>query len=174
MRLDTPVESVENGIAFKTYRLGDNRSYLPIDKKAIVCDQFRDMIDVIEREAADEIRTVAQMLIDAGALTQPVFFQDVIDPEDIIDKPPTLRFRVSTSKHVGYVEVSYDRAADAFNVSILNDDMSVLSRETDVHIVMEGASDIGKIIMDAVDDGSWRIAPVEILKKAPARKAIAA
>ncbi len=174
LRLDTPTESIENGIPFKTYRLGDNRSYLPIDKQTIVCDQFRDMIDVIEREPADEIRTVAQMLIDAGALAEPVFFQDVIDPEDIIDKPPTLRFKVSTSKHVGYVEVRYDRAGDCFTVLVLNADMSIKSRNDQVYIAIDSPSEIGRIIIDAVDDGSWKIAPVEILKKAPARKAIAA
>lgn len=174
LRLDTPTESVENGVRFKTFCIGHNRSYLPIDKSTIVCDQFKDMIDVIEREKADDIRTVSQMLIDAGALAEPVFFQDVIDPEDIIDKPPTLRFKVSTSKHNGYVEIVYDRAGDCFTVSILNQDLSVLVRETEVYVAIDDFSYIGKVIMDAVDDGTWKLAAVEVLKKAPARKAVAA
>ncbi len=174
-RLDAPIEeNLGNGIVSKVYKLGEYRSYLPIDKASIVCFQFRDMINIIESERADDIPTVAQVLIDAGALAEPVFFQDVLNEEDICDKPPTLRFKVSTSKHTGYVEIRYDRAGDCFTVLVLNDDMSIKSRNDEVYIAIDSPSEIGRIIIDAVDDGSWKIAPVEILKKAPARKAIAA
>jgi hypothetical protein len=174
-RLDAPVETdIGNGIISQTFHLGEYKSLLPIDKSSIICPQFRDMIDVIERERADEVRTVVQVLIDAGANQAPVFFQDVLDEEDIIDKPPLLRFKVSTSKHTGFVEISYDRAGDSFTVSILNDDMSVSSRTSDVYIAVEGPSEIGKLILAAIDDGTWKVASVETLKKAPRTKALAA
>jgi len=173
-RLDAPIEEDCGTYITKTYRMGDYKSPLPIDKDLIACFQFKDMINIIDSERADSIRTIGQVLIDAGALAEPVFFQDVLDEEDIIDKPPTLRFSVSTSKHTGYFEIRYDRAGDCFTVLILNRDMTVLSCTEQVYIAIDGPSNIGKIIIDAVDDGAWKIAPVEILKKAPARKAIAA
>jgi len=52
--------------------------------------------------------------------------------------------------------------------------MSVLSCTEEVYIAIYGPSNSGKIIIDAIDDGARKIAPVEILKKAPARKAVAA
>lgn len=174
-RLDAPVATdLGNGIISQTYHLGEYKSLLPIDKATLKCPEFRDMIDVIERERADEVRTVVQVLIDAGANKHPVFFQDVLENEDIIEKPPLLRFQVQTSKHTGFVEISYDRAGDSFTVSILNQDMLVASRTTDVYIAVEGTSEIGKLIIEAIDDGTWKIAPVETLKKAPRPKALAA
>jgi hypothetical protein len=174
-RLDAPVKTdIGDGIISQTFHLGEYKSLLPIDKTSITCPEFRDMIDVIERERADEVRTVVQVLIDAGANQAPVLFQDVLNDEDIIDKPPLLRFKVATAKHVGHVEVSYDRACDSFTVSILKDDMSVASRTTDVFIAVEGPSEIGKLIIDAIDDGTWKIASVETLKKAPRTKALSA
>ena len=174
-RLDSPIETdIGNGIISQTFHLGEYKSLLPIDKASISYPQFRDMIDVVERERADGVRTVVQVLIDAGANLHPVFFQDVVDEEDVVDKPPTIRFKVSTLKHTGYVEISYDRACDSFTVSILNEDMTVASRTADVFIAVEGPSEIGKLIIDAIDDGTWKIAPVETLKKAHRLKALAA
>lgn len=173
-RLDAPIEENCGTYVTKIYHMGAYKSPLPIDKEKIACFQFRDMINVIESERADSIRTISQVLIDAGALAEPIFCQDVIDEEDIIDKPPTLRFAVCTSKHTGYVEIRYDRAGDCFTVLILNGDMTVLSCTEQVYIAIDGPSNIGQIIIDAVDDGAWKIAPVAILKKAPARKAVAA
>jgi hypothetical protein len=43
-----------------------------------------------------------------------------------------------------------------------------------VFIAVEGPSEIGKLIIDAIDDGTWKIASVETLKKAPRTKALSA
>jgi hypothetical protein len=174
-RLDKPeIVDSGNGIISHRFNLSEYRSYLPIDKKTIACPQFADMIDTIESERADEIRTIAQVLIDAGALKEPLFFQDVVDPEQIIDKPPTVRFRVSTQKFDGYVSIVYDRAMDSFTVVLLDPHLNSVSVDEHQFITLEGHSTLGQKIIELVDDGAWKIAPVEVMKKAPRIRATAA
>ena len=174
-RLDKP-ETVDEGNGYVTQRfiLGEYRSMLPIDKKSIVCPEFADMLRIIEEERADEIRTIAQVLIDAGALKEPVFFQDVTDPELIIDKPPTVRFRVTTEKFDGYLSVVYDRAMDTFSIVLADSQLNEIQKDDNQLITLEGHSTIGQKIIQLVDDGLWKIAPVEVLKKASRQRAEAA
>lgn len=170
-RLDKPDVVTENGIVTTRAILGEYRSYLPIDKKTVSCTELVDLIEVIENERADDIRTIAQVLIDAGALKEPVFFQDVKDPEEIISKPPTVRFRVATTKFQGYLSIVYDRAMDSFSIVLQDRDMNKSLEEPHQFITVEGHSVLGQKIIDLVDDGEWKIAPVEILKKAPRQRA---
>jgi hypothetical protein len=130
------------------------------------------MIDVIERERADELRTVGQVLVDAGAWTEQPTIQDVTDEDDIIDKPPTVTFRVTSTKADGHISVIYDRAMDSFDVVLKDLQGKELARKEDVYITPKGPSELGAAIMNMVDDGLWRIAKVEVLKKAKKVKAI--
>ncbi|MBK6616151.1 hypothetical protein [Ottowia sp.] len=173
-RLDKPEVVHENGFTSTRMILGEYRSYLPIDKKTIVCPEFKDMIEVIEDEKADDVRTIAQVMIDAGALKEPVFFQDVTDPEQIIDKPPTVRFRVSTQKFDGYLSILYDRAMDSFTIVLLDPQLNEIAKDEYQFITLEGNSTLGQKIIELIDDGQWKIAPVEVLKKAPRQRAEAA
>lgn len=173
-RLDKPEVVHENGYTTTRMILGEFRSYLPIDKKTIVCPEFKDMIEVIEDEKADGIRTIAQVLIDAGAIKEPVFFQDVTDPELIIDKPPTVRFRISTQKFDGYLSIVYDRAMDTFTIVLLDPQLNEVSKDENQLITLAGDSTIGQKIIGLVDDEQWKLAPVEVLKKAPRQRAAAA
>jgi hypothetical protein len=171
-RLDKPV-SVDAGDGFirTSFILGEYRSYLPIDKQAIICKELVDTIEVIENERADEIRTIAQVLIDAGALKEPVFFQDVTAAEEIIAKPPTVRFRVATTKFDGYLSIVYDRAMDSFRILLQDRDLKKWLEERNQFITITGPSALGQKIIELVDDGQWKIAPVEVLKKAPRQRA---
>lgn len=166
-RLDKPVEKVEDGWVTQTFILGEYRSYLPIDKDAIQYPQFKDMIEVIESERADEVRTIAQVMIDAGALAEPVFFQDVADEEDVVAKPPTVRFRVATTKFTGYLAIVYDRPADTFIIVLYDNNLVETARfDNQLITIDEEHSTMGQKIIELVDDGLWKIAKVEVLKKA--------
>ena len=54
----TDVEVSDDGnITTRVFAIGESKSYVPVDKASIVCQELKDMIDVIERERADELRT---------------------------------------------------------------------------------------------------------------------
>lgn len=175
LRLDTPrEEKVGDGVTVITRVFGESRTELPIDKSTVVYPQFLDMINMLETERADDIRSITQVMIDAGALLEPVFFQDVTDEEQVIANPPTVRFRVQTQKHSGYLSVVYDRAMDSYSILLLDKDLNELQRFDNEFVTLQGISTIGQRIIDLVDDGQWRIAPVEVLKAAPRRREAAA
>jgi hypothetical protein len=164
-RLDAPVHSDAGGYTVVTHILGETRTRLPIDASKLACPELRDMIDVLERERVDGQRTVVQMLLDAGASSAPIFVQDP-SPQDIVDRPPMLRFRVDTAKHRGYIAVRYIRVGDYFEVAVLDNELLDLSSAT-CFVVVKGLSDIGGVLLEAIDDGSWRMAKVTVLKRAP-------
>jgi hypothetical protein len=168
----TKVEQGEAGCTISTYIIGESKSYIPVDKESIVCQELKDMIDVIERERADELRTVAQVLVDAGAWMETPTVRDVLEEEDIIDKPPTVTFRVSSTKADGRISVIYDRAMDSFDLVLMDLDGKELVRQDNIYITPEGPSELGAATMSMVDDGLWRIAKVEVLKKAKQVKAV--
>ena len=163
-----------NGILTQTVLIGEYRSYLPIDKNSVVCPELREMIETVENERADGVRSIAQVLIDAGCLAEPVHFQDVPVDADIVVNPPLMRFRVITRKHDGYLEIVYDRALDSFSIVLLDTTKVEVSRQDFQFITPEGISTLGQAIIEAVDDGLWKIASVETLKKAPIRREAAA
>jgi hypothetical protein len=166
-RLDAPTETVtDSGLRMQSWTLGESRSRLPIDKESLKSMYLRDMIDQVETlDAGDGIRCMSQVLVDAGAWRHPVEF---VDPDDcdIIATPPALKFRVATAKHDGGFEIRYDRAADTYGLFLTGQDGAIVKQ-------CEGAlfDDIAGIAVDWLDDGSWRIAKVEILKPAPRTKA---
>ena len=168
----TKVEQSEDGnFTVRSFTIGENKSYVPVDKASIACQELKDMIDVIERERADELRTVAQVLVDAGAWLEKPTIQDVICEDDIIEKPPTITFRVDSTKAKGYISVIYDRSMDSFDVVLVDLEGKELERQENVYITPTGPSELGAAIMRLVDDGLWRVAKVEVLKKAKKTKA---
>lgn len=166
-RLDAPTEQItDSGLRLQSWTLGESRSRLPIDKESLKSQYLRDMIDQVETlDAGDGVRSMSQVLVDAGAWMHPVEFVDPHD-RDIIATPPALKFRVATAKHVGGFEIRYDRAADTYNLFLTGQDGGIVKE-------CEGAlfDDIAGIAVDWVDDGSWRIAKVEVLKPALRSKA---
>ena len=141
---------------------------LPIDKAALGCPELVHLIDYLERfDAGDGVRCLSQILVDAGAWKHPVDHVDPL-PEDIIETPPSLKFRVMTAKADGWIEYRYDRGLDCFGMYLTDAAGTTVRSETRVFF-----EQLAEITSDWIDDGSWRIAKVEILKPAP-RKARAA
>lgn len=168
-RLDAPKrEHASNGVCIETYTLGETRSRLPLQHDELRCPELRDLVEQIEQlPSPDGVRRLAQVLVDAGAGSMPIALVDP-EPEEIIDTPPSLRFRVATAKVDGWIEYRYDRGLDAYDM-VLTDAAGQTIREARTVFFDQ----IAGTTVDWIDDGTWRIARVEILRPAP-RKARAA
>ncbi len=168
-RLDAPTTEVAgNGVVMKTYKLGESRSVLPIDKDALRCEELKNLVGYIEAfDAKDGVRCLSQVLVDAGAFMEPVAYVDPL-PADIIDTPPSLKFRVKTAKVDGWLAYCYDRGMDTFNMYLTDLDGGAVKSADTVYF-----DQLAGITVDWIDDGTWRIATVEVLKPAPRRAAAA-
>lgn len=169
-RIDAPKEESRDGFRMQTFTIGVSESKLPLDVDALVCPELRDMIQQIEKLPADNVRTIAQVLIDAGAWQTAVTYQDP-EPDDIIDKPPTLRFGIRSEKHQGFLEVRYDRGLDLYDVVLTGLEGQEVTKVDNVTGV---DGQLAEVIVDLVDDGNWRLAKLEILKAAPKPKKLKA
>lgn len=169
-RLDAPKEGITDGIKFLTYKLGGNISQLPIEKTALKSQYLRDMIEQVEvLPAGDGIRTLAQVLVDAGATDELVTYDDPED-EHVFDMPPTLQFRIKTEKHDGYLNIIYDRACDYYLIQLVDANRQDVVKSLDHVDFME----LAERIIELVDDKKWRIAKVEILKEPGQKHQVAA
>lgn len=163
-RLDAPrTEQSGEGVVIQSYTFGASGAVLPIDKASLRCPELRSLLDYLEQfDAGDGVRCLSQVLVDAGAWQHPVAYVDPL-PEDITAKPPSVKFRVSTAKADGWLEYRYDRAMDVFRLSLTDADGNNIMQAEGVHF-----DDLTGITVDWIDDGTWRIAKVEIM--APARR----
>ena len=147
------------------FTIGESVSHLPVSKPGIVSEYLLNMIDLLERGKTDSFRTIAQVLIDAGATLEPPQINDP-DPENI-NRPPAITFRVQSAKLSGYVNIFYDRSMDYYGINVLDGCGTIVDTISDID-----CTSMADVIQRLVDDETWRIAKVEFIKKAqPARKA---
>jgi hypothetical protein len=154
-----PIKSADGH--FVTFHIGESVSYLPLDKGTISSQYMLDMIDLLERGKTNSYRTIAQVLIDAGATLEPLQVNDDPDPENIIKSPPAITFRVQCAKLSGYINVFYDRAMDYYGIHILDCFGTIVDTISDIDF-----TSMADVILKLVDDGTWRMAKVEIIKQA--------
>lgn len=127
------------------------------------------------------LRRVVNVLVDANA--HNLEFVDPTD-ENILKTPPAVRTSVVTKKFVGQVEVFYDRGMDYYGVRLTP--MISPAATTNVGAapqlnaagdatVIDNISfdDVGEVLLDLIDDGSWTLAQVTVLKAAPKAKVTA-
>lgn len=169
-RLDTPKEEDYGGHKMMILKIGERISPIPLDKQTLKSTHLKAMIQQVEElPAPDGVRTIAQMLIDSGASSEPVYFEDPLDA-DCIEPPPTLEFRVTSEKWNGYLQVIYERAMDYYRVQLTEPSKAeVVTEIKDVDF-----TSLGEVIANLVDDDRWRIAKVEVLKPGPRKVAQAA
>lgn len=169
-RLDAPKVRDFDGYKMSTFVIGERVSPIPIDKTSLKSSYLRDMITQLEElPAPDGTRTVAQLLIDAGAGTEPICYDDPEDG-DVISKPPTVEFRISSQKWNGYLSLIYSRSMDLYRIQLTEPTKAKV--EVDIQDV--DFTSLGEVIATLVDDGNWRIAKVEVLKPGPRKVAKAA
>lgn len=169
-RMDTPEERFEDGYRVSIIKIGERVSPIPIDKDSLKSPFLRDMITQLEElPSPDGVRTIAQMLIDAGAGTEPVIYKDPEDDE-VISKPPTVEFRIASQKWNGFLQVIYDRAMDYYRIQLIE----LQKAQVEVDIKDVDFTSLGEVIATLVDDGTWSMAKVEVLKPGPRKVAKAA
>lgn len=153
-----------DGFTTTSFALGKDTSELPINKADLKSEYLKDMIKQVEHiKMPDGMRTIAQAMIDYGAMADEVRFVDPTD-DDIIKTPPALIFNVNTTKFFGELEIAYDRAMDAYDIKI----SSVNTTEVKECLFFD---DLGTTIADLIDDGKWKFAKIETLKAVKLKKA---
>jgi len=158
LRADTPEEHTEIGsdgkpYTFTTQILGAAPAKLPVPKPQ--CLELAQLIEQMENlPAPDGFRKITHLLVDANARDFTC-----VDPEpaDIIRTPPAINFTVSTAKFTGQVSVLYDRGADVYVVE-LHQNGELIIRRDEVYF-----DDLGAVLADLIDDGSWRQIVVDVL-----------
>lgn len=127
---------------------------------------LRDLITQLERmPVSNGLRAVVNVLIDANATG--LTFNDPAESESA-SSPPAIRMAVSTEKHKGQVEISYDRAMDVYAVRLTPDSGSG-------PLVLENVyfNQLGEVLIDGIDDGRWMLAAVAMIKPAPKKRKLA-
>jgi hypothetical protein len=163
-RLDEP-KAQENGTT--VVMLGETKSRIPMDVEKFQSSYLKDLIDQIYHlKCPDGVRNLSNALVDFGGANPE--FLGVIDPpdSDCIREKPAVKVAVNSDKAKnGCLTIEYDRGIDAYDVSLLSDGIEVARHET---IFFD---DLAKVCCDLCDDGKWKLAKVEVLKKAkPVRK----
>lgn len=160
-----PEESVTNGFRSTTFLIGDSDSRIPIDKTSLKSTYLKEMIEQISKlPVGDGIRNIGNALVDAGGSDPgPVGYADPED-EDAATIRPRLTFAIDTLKYQGELSIELNRAADYYEIVLTQNGM-VQKRVEDVDF-----ESLGRQIVELVDDEKWRLAKMEILKAAPAKK----
>jgi hypothetical protein len=142
--------------------LGINEKYAAA-YRTIENRYLRDLIVQCEKMRVDGgLRRVVNILTDANPADL-----DFIDPPDAESgsTPPGLRLRVTTGRFAGTIEIYYDVADDYYGLKLLpsgGDAQPVVM--TDICF-----DELGQVLLDTIDDGSWAKVDVTVLKAASKR-----
>jgi len=164
LRADTPeertkIDSDGTTHTVTTHILGAAPARLPVPKPQ--CPELADLIEQMENlPAPDGFRKITHLLVDANARDF-----SLVDPKpaDIIRTPPAINFTVSTKKFEGQVSVLYDRGADVYVVE-LHQNGELVERRDEVYF-----DDLGAVLADLIDDGTWRQIVVDVVDGKAAR-----
>ncbi|AEK58762.1 conserved hypothetical protein [Acidithiobacillus caldus SM-1] len=157
-------DPIKNPDGTSTLILGDNKSYLPIEKGTIQSEYLLALVDLIERGKTSSYRTIAQVLIDAGAYLEPIQHNDPVG-DALKTASPALTFRIASQKLEGYLTIFYDYGMDYYGVRVLDYCGSVIDTVTDIDFTA-----LAEVVENLVDDGTWKIAKVEQLGKTASRR----
>lgn len=157
-------DPVKNPDGTSTLIIGDNKSYLPIEKDAIQSEYLLALVDLIERGKTSSYRTIAQVLIDAGAHLEPIQYNDPIG-DALKTSSPALTFRIASQKLSGYLTIFYDYGADYYGIRVLDACGTVIDSVTEIDF-----TSLAEVVENFVDDGTWKIAKVEQLGKSANRR----
>lgn len=165
-RCDTPQieeRTGADGVTFRTSSvlLGGHDAQMPV--KAEHSQYLGDMLEQIKKlPATDGFRRLEHVLVDAKARNLRV-----VDPTDahIIETPPALECEVDTKKFTGTLAILYDRGIDYYRVE-LRTEGAVVKDAIDVAF-----TELAEVVERMVDDDEWRLARIEVLKRAARQKA---
>lgn len=144
--------------------IGEQKSNIPGVPNG-ASQELMDMVYQLTSIPADARRRITNVLIDAGAWKEPVQIFDLTDDAKT-HLLPKLVFHIEQENQKGKLSVTLDRAADAYVVALEEDGKEPVIRE-DCYFD-DLSSVINKMI---VHNDDWLKDRVEIIKKAPKKKA---
>lgn len=152
----------DNGVTYRTSSilLGGHDAQMPV--KAEHSAYLGDMLEQVKKlPATDGFRRLEHVLVDAKARNLRV-----LDPTDaqIIETPPALECEVDTKKFTGTLAIVYDRGIDYYRVE-LRSGGTVVKEAGDIAF-----TELAEVVERMVDDDEWRLARIEVLKRAARQK----
>jgi hypothetical protein len=135
------------------------RSELPLNPSVLKSSSLRELVDQIEcRRAPDGIRRLSQVLIDAGASTEPMSVMDLSANSERASVRPSLQFRVHTEKVDGWLKIECIPTTNEYRLYLVAQDGELLRTLGPV-----SQDRLTSLIVEWIDDGKWRIAKVEVI-----------
>jgi len=97
---------------------------------------------------------------------------DFVDPplEESGSIHPAVRVNVATRKFTGTVAIFYKLFGDLYGIRLHGQG----GPETDKVLDNIGFEELGEALQDAIDDGSWQLARVTVLRRAKASPSVTA
>lgn len=153
-RCDAPIRHADGVV---THILGGCDPCFP-GADAVQCPQLRELIrQLSELRAPDGFRRIAHVLIDAGA--RAVTYSDP-SADKLLETPPSITVDVSTAKHQGKVAISYLAVSDYYAIELLDRNGQRMDIREDVDFTQ-----LGDLLVELIDDGSWRTARAAVTKR---------
>lgn len=124
---------------------------------------LRDLITQCEKLPVDGgLRRIVNVLVDANARDL-----DFVDPPEHLsmEQPPAIKATVATGKFTGDIQIVYDRAMDYYGIRL----QPTTGEPTTIEDIC--FDELGATLVDAIDDGTWRLAQTTVLKPAPKPRA---
>lgn len=128
---------------------------------------LRELILQLEDMPVDGgMRKVANVLVDANA-TALTF----TDPPFLGAMNPAMSMHIASGKFIGQLTIYYNAGADTYGIRLEPQGIPEATRLTDIYF-----DDMGKALLEHIDDGSWKNVKVNVTKKAsvPRKKPLAA
>lgn len=164
-RVDAPDEERHesaNGHRYsvQTIHVGGRHVALPLPPPR--CPQLADLIEQLEqRPAPDGFRTIAQLLVDAGARD---FSCVDPEPEAIAETPPEVAFEVATAKFSGRAAIVYDCGLDLYVVELRHPSCPP------TQVLHVEFTSLGTTLEALIDDGAWRRIRITVLEHTRRRR----
>ena len=129
---------------------------------------LRDMVQQLEDIRSDRHRTLACILVDAGA-GRPAFVDPTEENSYNEDKTlwPSITVSLHNSKFRGLFTLRYNRASDDYETVFAHENGPVEVIDT-VYV-----SDLASILVDKIEDDAWRKVKATLLKAAPKKRVVA-
>ncbi|MFL6600752.1 MAG: hypothetical protein ACJ8R9_05420 [Steroidobacteraceae bacterium] len=135
------------------------RSELPFDPSGLRSSSLRELVEQIEYcRAPDGIRRLSQVLIDAGASSEPISVIDLSANTERASVRPSLQFRIHTEKVDGYLKIECISTTNEYRLYLLTHEGELLRTLGPV-----SHDRLTSLIVEWIDDGKWRIAKVEVV-----------
>jgi len=157
----TPLRQTNSGPGGELQSTEADISDLPIDKDSLQNSDLIDLVTIIETQRTQSrMRTIAQVLIDAGANAQASLGYRDLAPDEVDFYLPAIQFRVTSPKHRGLVTIEVAKHAAGFNIHLVDFGLKEVCR-----VVCATPAALASEVERLISDPAWRLAQVTNVTK---------